>query len=68
MLAIEDKCPYCHGLKRIRNDLIPDYARSIIQIENKNELWSFFITNKCEHRTMQYISYCPMCGRKLTND
>lgn len=50
MMAIKDKCPYCHGFKRIRNQLVPDYARSIIQIENKNELWSFFITNKCERR------------------
>lgn len=52
MLATNDKCPYCHGLKRIRNDLIPYHARSIIKIKNKNELWSFFITNKCEHKTM----------------
>ena len=68
MLAIKEKCPYCQGVKRIRDDLVHYTFRHILQIENGDELWSTVITNKNEYRTMAYIEYCPKCGRKLTNN
>lgn len=61
----ELKCPYCQGVKRIRDDLVHYTFRHILQIENGDELWSTVITNKNEYRTMAYIEYCPKCGRKL---
>ena len=66
---MKNDCPYCSGTKRIRDDLVGMYSRNIIQIENGNELWSTFIlSGEKTRRTMQYIRYCPMCGRKLNEE
>ena len=64
----QKKCPYCQGVKRIRDDLVHYTFRHILQIENGDELWSTVITNKNEYRTMAYIEYCPKCGRKLAEN
>ena len=61
----QKKCPYCQGVKRIRDDLVNYTFRHILQIKNGDELWSTVITNENEYRTMAYIEYCPKCGRKL---
>ena len=61
----QEKCPYCQGVKRIRDDLVHYTFRHILQIQNGDELWSIVIANKNEYRTMAYIEYCPKCGRKL---
>lgn len=65
MTKQQEKCPYCQGVKRIRDDLVHYTFRHILQIQNGDELWSTVITNKNEYRTMAYIEYCPKCGRKL---
>ena len=61
----QEKCPYCQGVKRIRDDLVYYTFRHIVKIQNGNELWSIVITNNHEYKTMAYIEYCPICGRKL---
>lgn len=61
----QKKCPYCQGVKRIRDDLVYYTFRHIVEIQNGNELWSIVITNNHEYKTMAYIEYCPKCGRKL---
>ena len=61
----QEKCPYCQGVKRIRDDLVHYTFRHILQIQNGDELWSIVITNNHEYKTMAYIEYCPKCGRKL---
>ena len=65
MTKQQEKCPYCQGVKRIRDDLVHYTFRHILEIQNGDELWSIVITNKNEYRTMAYIEYCPKCGRKL---
>lgn len=68
MTKQQEKCPYCQGVKRIRDDLVHYTFRHILQIENGDELWSTVITNKNEYRTMAYIEYCPKCGRNLRDE
>ena len=65
MTKQQEKCPYCKGVKRIRNDLVHYTFRHIIEIRNGNELWSIVVTNNNDYRAMTYIKYCPMRGRKL---
>lgn len=33
----QGKCPYCQGVKRIRNDLVHYTFRHIVKIQNGNE-------------------------------
>ena len=68
MTKQQEKCPYCQGVKRIRDDLVRHAFRHILQIKNGDELWSTVITNKNEYKTMAYIEYCPKCGRKLAEN
>ena len=39
MTKQQEKCPYCQGVKRIRDDLVHYTFRHILQIENGDELW-----------------------------
>ncbi len=68
MAKQQEKCPYCQGVKRIRDDLVHYTFRHILQIKNDDELWSTVITNNHEYNTMDYIEYFPKCWRKLTNN
>ena len=61
----QEQCPYCRGVKRIRNDLVHYKRRSILEIKHGNQLWSKLILPNSEYETMSYIRYCPMCGRNL---
>ena len=40
---MNNKCPYCRGVKRIRDDLVHYTRRSILEIKHGNQLWSKFI-------------------------
>lgn len=62
-----DKCNYCQGLKRIKDDLITYDHRQIIEIKHNDEMWYTLVTPNRSYKTMQYIKYCPMCGRDLSN-
>lgn len=61
----QEQCPYCRGVKRIRDDLVNYIRRSILEIKHGNQLWSKLILPDSEYETMSYIRYCPMCGRRL---
>ena len=64
----QEQCPYCRGVKRIRNDLVHYTKRRIIQIKHDNQLYAKFIYPDREDEVMAYIRFCPMCGRKLTEE
>lgn len=64
----QEQCPYCRGVKRIRDDLFHYTRRSILEIKHGNQLWSKFILPNNEYEVMAYIRFCPMCGRKLTEE
>lgn len=64
----ENKCSYCRGVKRIRDDLVHYTKRRIIQIKHGNQLYAKFIYPNREDEVMAYIRFCPMCGRKLTEE
>lgn len=61
----QEHCPYCGGVKRIRDDLVHYTRRSILEIKHGNQLWSKFILPNNEYEVMAYIRFCPMCGRDL---
>ncbi|WP_297949659.1 hypothetical protein [uncultured Lactobacillus sp.] len=62
------RCPYCRGVKRIRNDLVHYTKRRIIQIKHGNQLYAKFIYPNREDEVMAYIRFCPMCGRNLMEE
>ena len=64
----ENKCPYCRGIKRIRDDLVHYTRRSILEIKHGNQLWSKFILPNNEYEVMAYIRFCPMRGRNLMEE
>ena len=63
-----NKCPYCRGVKRIRDDLVHYTRRNILEIKHGNQLWSKFILPNNEYEVMAYIRFCPMCGRNLMEE
>lgn len=64
----QEQCPYCRGVKRIRNDLVHYTKRRIIQIKHSNQLYAKFIYPDREDEVMAYIRFCPMCGRNLMEE
>ena len=64
----QEQCPYCRGVKRIRDDLVHYTIRSILEIKHENQLWSKFILPNNEYEVMAYIRFCPMCGRNLMKE
>ena len=64
----QEQCPYCRGVKRIRDDLVDYTRRSILEIKHGNQLWSKFILPNNEYEVMAYIRFCLMCGRNLMEE
>lgn len=60
MKSSKEICKYCHG-KKYRQMIRTDGTEVLSIDENNNlEIMPEFVYAK--------INYCPMCGRKLTND
>lgn len=64
----QEQCPYCRGVKRIRNELNHYTKRRIIQIKHGNQLYAKFICPDREDEVMAYIRFCPMCGCNLMEE
>ncbi len=63
----QKNCPYCHGMKRIRDSLIFETRRDILDLRGNSLEYTLVLPNHKKYEAQAYIKYCPMCGRYLLN-
>ena len=67
LIKNQDDCPYCHGMKRIRDSLIYETRRDILSLHGNSLEYTLVLPNHKTYEAQAYIEYCPMCGRYLLN-
>lgn len=65
----QNNCPYCKGMKRVRDDFVYQHSRKILAIQGNSLTYTLVLANGTKtpdrYEVQTWISYCPKCGRKL---
>lgn len=64
----QKNCPYCHGMKRMRDRLIYETRRDILELNNNSLEYTVILPGHKEYEAQVYVEYCPMCGRPLNEE